>query len=84
MKEETQNYGTIQQGNRTHCDKMGIFHFRNSPILGASPDEITHNECLIEIKKVISEDGETMTDTLCGLAVCKQSKDGIALNTKFK
>lgn len=64
--------------------KWGFFILETHPFLGASPDEITHNECLIEIKKLISEDGETMTDTLCGLAVCKQSKDGIALNTKFK
>ena len=84
MKEGTQNYRTVQQGNRKCYKKMWVFHFRNPPIFRGKSRGLTEKGCLVEVKNVTSKDGESKEDTLCRLAIYKRMNDNIVLNTNHK
>ena len=64
--------------------KCGFYISETHPFLGASPDSLTEEGCLVEVKKVTSKDGESKEDTLCRLAIYKRMNDNIVLNTNHK
>ena len=72
-----------ETGHQVH--KMGFVISESHPFLGASPDGITEEGKLVEVKKVVSKEGEFLSDTLCRLSIYKRSADGkISLNRNHK
>jgi len=64
--------------------KCGFFISESHPLLGASPDGITEEGNLIEVKKVTSKEGEAKDDTLCRLGIYYRSGANILINRKHK
>ena len=65
--------------------KIGFVISESHPFLGVSPDGITEEGKLVEVKKVISREEEFLSDILCRLSIYKRSADGqISLNRNHK
>ena len=54
------------------------------PLPGASPDGITEEDKLVEVKMVVSKEGEDLAETMCRLSIYKKDGDGISINTNHK
>ena len=54
------------------------------PFLGASPDGITEEDKLVEVKKVVSKEGEDLAETMCRLSIYKRDGDDISINKNHK
>ena len=48
---------------------MGFVVSESHPFLGASPDGITEEGNLVEVKKVVLKETEFFSDTLCRLSI---------------
>lgn len=65
--------------------KSGFVISTTHPFLGASPDGRIHNgQGIIEVKKVISKDGESFEDTLLRLNIYKKMQGMLIINTNHK
>ena len=47
--------------------KSGFLLSESHPFLGASPDGIREEDKLVEVKKVVSKEGEDLAETMCRL-----------------
>lgn len=61
--------------------KSGFIVSESHPFLGASPDGITEDEELVEVKKVLSKENENLSSTICRLGIYKHD---LKLNTNHK
>lgn len=64
--------------------KCGFFISEKCPFLGASPDGITEEGNIIEVKKVTSKENEDASDTLCRLGIYQRKGSDIFINKKHK
>ena len=65
--------------------KSGFVLSESHPFLGASPDGITEEDKLVEVKKVVSKEGDQdPAETLCRLSFYKRDGDGISINKNHK
>lgn len=64
--------------------KSGFVLSESHPFLGASPDGITEEDKLVEVKKVVSKEGEDLAETMCRLSIYKRDGDGISINKNHK
>jgi len=64
--------------------KCGFFVSEKYPFLGASPDGMTEDGNLIEIKKVTSKENGTEDETLCRLKIFKKEGSGLCINRQHK
>ena len=54
------------------------------PLPGASPHGITQEDKLVEVKMVVSKEGEDLAETMCILSIYKKDGDGISINKNHK
>ena len=64
--------------------KSGFVFSKCHPFLDASPDGITEEDKLVEVKKVVSKEGEDLAETMCRLSVYKRDGDGNSINKNHK
>lgn len=64
--------------------RSGFVLSESHPFLGASPDGITEEDKLVEVKKVVSKEGEDLGETMCRLSIYKRDGDGISINKNHK
>ena len=64
--------------------KCGFFISEKCPFLGASPDGITEEGNIIEVKKVTSKGNEDASDTLCRLGIYQRKGSDIFINKKHR
>ena len=67
-----------------HVRESGFVISESHPFLGASPDGITEEEKLVEVKKVTSKEGENLSDALCRLYIYRHSGTELVLNRNHK
>lgn len=64
--------------------KCGFFISEKWPFLGASPDGISKEGNIIEVKKVTSKENENANDTLSRLGIYQRKGSDIFINRKQK
>lgn len=64
--------------------KCGFFISEKCPFLGASPDGITEEGNIIEVKKVTSKENKDASDTLWRLGIYQRKGSDIFINITIK
>jgi hypothetical protein len=64
--------------------KSGFILSESHPFLGASPDGITEENNLVEVKKVVFKDGEVLMDAMCRLGIYKKTGTELVINKSHK
>ncbi|XP_046841816.1 uncharacterized protein LOC124435929 [Xenia sp. Carnegie-2017] len=64
--------------------KVGFIISSTHPFLGASPDGITNDNVLLEVKKVTAKENESFMDTLCRLYIYKKKNGKLYINNNHK
>lgn len=60
--------------------KSGFLISESHPFLGASPDGITEENHLVEIKKIVLKDDELLKDAVCRLGIFKKHGTELVIN----
>lgn len=60
--------------------KSGFLISVSHPFLGASPDGITEENHLVEVKKIVQKDDEILKDAVCRLGIFKKNGTELVIN----
>ena len=69
------------------CDKVlksGFFISDTHPFLGASPDGLVDEDKIVEVKKIVLKEGESLEDGMCRLGIYKRFEQQLVLNNSHK
>ena len=61
------------------CNKEGFIISSTHPILGASPDGVVLEECLVEVKRIFPGT-MTLKEAVCSRGICKKTSNGLIVN----
>ena len=61
--------------------KSGFFISDTHPFLGASPDGLVDEDKIVEVKKIVLKEGESLEDGMCRLGIFEQQ---LVLNNNHK
>lgn len=64
--------------------KSGFFISDTHPFLGASPDGLVDEDKIVEVKKIVLKEGESLEDGMCRLGIYKRFEQQLVLNNNHK
>ena len=64
--------------------KSGFFISDTYPFLGASPDGLVDEDKIVEVKKIVLKEGESLEDGMCRLGIYKRFEQQLVLNNNHK
>ena len=64
--------------------KSGFFISDTHPFLGASPDGLVDEDKIVEVKRIVLKEGESLEDGMCRLGIYKRFEQQLVLNNNHK
>ncbi|XP_067031269.1 uncharacterized protein [Acropora muricata] len=64
--------------------KSGFFISDTHPFLEASPDGLVDEDKIVEVKKIVLKEGESLEDGMCRLGIYKRFEQQLVLNNNHK
>ena len=84
IESESSIIQTFERETGNKVLKSGFFISDTHPFLGASPDGLVDEDKIVEVKKIVLKEGESLEDGMCRLGIYKIFEQKLVLNNNHR